>query len=591
MNNLLKRQLKKHFGDNAEVPAEWRAFVGVVEQAYEQFDSERAMLERSLDLSSSELLVTNSQLRCIVEELRNTQDELEKKVAERTTELRESNDALALTEARFRLLVEQIPAVTYMADAGDSGAWRYASPQIEALTGFAPEEWLAVPGMFRKQLHADDHARVLAEGMRCRDEGKPFNCEYRLFAKDGRVVWCRDQAVIRRDEETGQQFIQGIIQDITSQKNLEDQLRQSLKMEAIGKLAGGIAHDFNNILTAIIGDSYLISAEVTPQHAAHKHAESILNSANRAAALTQQLLAYSRRQMLQPKVFDLNALIIKLETMLRRLIGEHIQLNAEQCAGQVFVKADPTQIEQVIINLVINSRDAMLHGGKISILTARDEADEHVNICITDNGTGMSAEVLSHLFEPFYTTKPQGKGTGLGLATCYGTIKQSGGSISVESEIGRGTTFKIILPCVQSPTQTPTQQTNHFKKMATGTETILIAEDEDQVNQLAALTLRHLGYTVLTAMNGEAALDILDKNPPPKIDLVLTDVIMPLMGGKELAKKIHARNPELPVLFMSGYTADEIGHDELMQLGKGFLQKPFSPVALAEKIRERFVNR
>lgn len=616
MNSLLRRQLQKYCGkdigaDPSLYPVEWRAFIDAVDKAYEQFDDDRKMLERSLDISSTELVEANEQMQAIFE---NDRERLEKKVKERARELLATNEslqreiaerlrvesALKKTEARFRMLVEQLPAIFYITEAPSDGCWRYVSPQIDAVLGFTPDQWLSDPGIFSRQLHPDDRDRVLTGRGDSLRSGTPFEGEYRIFSRDGRLVWCRDQASLVHGEETGRMFLQGVMLDITERKNLEDRLRHSLRLEAIGQLAGGIAHDFNNILTTMMGDSHLIRETIDKNHPAFRYVDGLLGSAQRAAALTQQLLAYSRRQTLQLQVVNLNDLLKNLESMLRRLIGEHIELQTSTPAAATLVKADLGQLEQVIINLVINARDAMPHGGTVSIKADFEIIDESTKTvhpgappgeyaCVTvrDTGIGIPEHAMPHMFEPFFTTKAVGKGTGLGLATSYGIIKQSGGYISVESVLNQGTCFKIFLPKLNANDHLESavrmRETTH---LAGGNETILLAEDEEDVRSLAAEILRKLGYTVQEAANGEEALRIFEESPAGTFDLLLTDVIMPRMGGKELAEKLRSRQPAIEVIYMSGYAADHIDDRTLLAWGTGFLQKPFTPAMLAKKVRE-----
>ena len=605
MTNLLIRQIRKYFGDASSMPPEWQAFVEAVDRAYSQADVDRGMLERSLELSSGELVDANAQMRVL---FRHAQAELESQVEARTSELREANEslqreiverqraevALGITEAKFRTLVEQMPAVTYLAAIGEGRSWRYVSPQIVPLLGYTPEEWTKHPGLPAARIHEEDRERVADEEMRCREEGVPFACEYRLVSKEGRVVWCRDQAILLKEGEEEGVLLQGVILDITERKVLEDQLRQSLKLEAIGRLAGGIAHDFNNILTAIIGYSSLVAEEVADNAEVAENVSGILASTERAASLTRQLLAYSRRQTLLPKAFDLNGLIINIKSMLGRLIGENVELRTEAEGEAAWVMADPGQIEQVLTNLVVNARDAMPEGGVVSIATNLEKIvqpglevapGDYVKVIVKDTGVGMSKEALLHLFEPFFTTKSQGKGTGLGLAMCYGIIKQSGGLVTVRSEVGRGTSFEIFLPRVarRANIVAPAKTTN--PELPRGSGRVLLAEDEMPVRTLTARLLRSLGYEVYTAADGAEAVVVFEGIPEHKIDLLLTDVIMPQMGGKELAQKLRTMQTDLKVLFISGYTRDVIGEGDITE-SNSFLQKPFTPTILASKVQE-----
>ncbi|GIK40997.1 MAG: hypothetical protein BroJett011_48300 [Chloroflexota bacterium] len=379
---------------------------------------------------------------------------------------------------------------------------------------------------------------------------------------------------------------------------LEQQFRQAQKMEAIGRLAGGVAHDFNNLLTAIMGYTAMAADTLPPDHAAHPDLEGIQKTAQRAANLTRQLLAFARRQIIEPRVLNLNDLILNVEKMLRRLISEDIKLTTLLAPDLAPLKADPGQLEQVLLNLVVNARDAMPNGGELIIETANVNLDhdyarrhaevtpgEYVLLAVSDTGVGMTEEVKARLFEPFFTTKEVGKGSGLGLATCFGIVKQNEGHIRAYSELGVGTTFKIYLPQVEG-VATPLVRPEPIDILAQGTETILLAEDEITVRDLAAQSLRQQGYTVLEAADGLEALELAQSQPQNEIHLLLTDMIMPRLGGANLAEQLRAARPQLKVLFMSGYTDSTIIRYGLPQTGSAFLQKPFSPRRLVQKVRE-----
>jgi signal transduction histidine kinase len=383
----------------------------------------------------------------------------------------------------------------------------------------------------------------------------------------------------------------------TALRQSEEQLRQVQKIEAVGRLAAGVAHDFNNILTAIMGHSELLLRQLDAGDPRRKNAEQIEKVAHLAAGLTRQLLIFSRKQVIEPRVLDLNAVILDIKKMLRRLIGENIEFCTLLDPAAGHIKADPGQIEQVIMNLAVNARDAMPKGGKLTVTTAnttRDKnhlknfpdmgAGDYVMLAIADTGTGMSEEVKAHLFEPFFTTKPPGTGTGLGLATCFGIVKQNTGHINVHSELGSGTTFKIYFPQVQSAIE-PLRVRNQPTGVAGGNETVLLVEDEPVVRELAVATLREKGYTVVEAVNGEEGLR-LARQHDGKIDLVLTDVVMPVMGGKEMADALRTSHPDTKVLFTSGYTEDALGHHGVLRPGILFLPKPYLTATLARKVRE-----
>ncbi len=383
---------------------------------------------------------------------------------------------------------------------------------------------------------------------------------------------------------------------VSERKEVEEQFRQSQKMESIGRLAGGVAHDMNNLLTAMLGSAELLLLDL-PDGPAREEVAEIRAVAERAADLVRQLLAFSRRQVMEPRVLDLNVLVANLRKMLRRLIGEDIELQFIAGPALGSVRADPGQIEQVLLNLSVNARDAMPNGGRLTIETANVELDDpyarthagvtpgrYVMLAVSDTGTGMDEHTKAHLFEPFFTTKGPGAGTGLGLSTVYGIVKQSGGDIWVYSEPARGTTLKIYLPRVAAPAE-PAEAKHPATPPRRGTETVLVVEDEPVVRVLARKVLRQGGYTVIEAANGVEALEIAGQHAGD-IDLLLTDVVMPDMSGRELMRKLSPRLPRLKVLYMSGYADEAIVHHGVLDPGTAFIQKPFMPEGLARKVRQ-----
>jgi two-component system cell cycle sensor histidine kinase/response regulator CckA len=380
----------------------------------------------------------------------------------------------------------------------------------------------------------------------------------------------------------------------------EEQLRQAQKLEAVARLAAGVAHDFNNILTAIGGHSELLLNQLEPADPRRKNAEQIEKCASMAATLTRQLLTFSRKQPVEPRVVKLNEVVANIERMLRRLIGEDIEFRVSLAEGLAPIKADPGQLEQLVMNLAVNARDAMPRGGKLVISTASLAVDaagarrlsgltslspgHYVVLAVADTGTGMTDEVKAHLFEPFFTTKPAGKGTGLGLATCFGIVKQSRAHIIVESVLGQGTTFRICFPEAVEPVE-PAHDTDVNGQVVGGTETVLLVEDDAAVRELAALTLRARGYTVMEAANGNDAVQLAGQHNG-KIDLALTDVVMPILGGKEMAQVLRLSRPAIKILFTSGYTEEVIGELGIARRGLHFLQKPYLPAALVRHVRK-----
>ena len=507
---------------------------------------------------------------------------------------KEAEKARVDAETKYRTLVEQVAAISYIAELGIQGQWHYISPQVEAITGYSQKEWLASSRDWTRHIPAEDHGVILAaEAASVR--GERFQAEYRIVRKDGAVIWVSDTAVVVSGSYT-HPVMEGIIVDITERKLLENQLQQSRRMEAVGRLAGGIAHDFNNLLTIIKGYAELAQQRAGIQPELQADVQQIENAAERASALIRQLLAFSRRQVLQPKVLDLNAIVLGLDKLLARLMGEHIEMVTRCGANVGHVKADPAQIEQVIMNLVVNARDAMPKGGRLTVETVNVDLDStyardhvavkpgpYVMLAVSDNGIGMSPETVAHIFEPFYTTKGSGQGTGLGLSTVYGIVKQSGGYIWVYSEPGKGTTFKVYLPRVQELAD-PKQEVV-IPGVNKGSETVLLVEDDGAVRELASMILSSNGYLVLPAQDALEA-EHFSANHSGEIHLLLTDIMMPGTSGRELARRISARHPRARVLYMSGYTDNVLAQGGVLEEGVSFLQKPFTPAALSQKVRD-----
>jgi len=505
--------------------------------------------------------------------------------------------ARAEAEIKYRTLIEQVAAISYIAEIGVRGQWLYVSPQVEIMLGYAPEEWLAGSRDWLCHIPVEDHSIVISAEERSA-RGEPFQAEYRISRKDGGTIWVSDSAVVVHGSDS-HPVMEGLIVDITDRKMLEDQLQQARKMEAVGRLAGGVAHDFNNLLTIIKGYVEMAQQRCLDRPELHSDIRRIEEAADRAVTLVRQLLAFSRKQVLRPKILDLNTIVTNLDPLLRRLMSENIEMKTLVSKEAGAIKADPGQIEQVIMNLVVNARDALPNGGRILIETSNVDLDStytrdhavvipgpYALLAVTDTGVGMTPDTVGHIFEPFYTTKESGRGTGLGLSTVYGIVKQSGGYIWVYSELGKGTTFKVYLPRVTDAIPLPESPTITTSSAARrGHETILLVEDEPDLRELTEMVLSDRGYTVIGAPSPAEAERLAGDNGA-EIHLLLTDVVMPGISGRELAKRLTGRFPNLRVMYMSGYTYNVIAQDGTLEEGISFLQKPFTPQALTEKVRE-----
>ena len=502
---------------------------------------------------------------------------------------------LAQMEGRYRGLLEAAPDAMVVVNQG--GEIVLLNVQAEKQFGYSRDELV---GQKVKNIIPEGFAeRLVADGTRSAADALAqqigMGIELSARRKDGSEFPI--EIMLSPLESTEGILVTAAIRDISGRKHLEAQLQQSRKLEAIGHLAGGIAHDFNNILAVILGYGELAQQQMGPEHPARERIDEMVNAAERAAGLTRQLLAFSRQQVVQPKVLDLNTIVADTQKMLGRLIGEDVDVVIHTALGLGAVKADPGQIEQVILNLAVNARDAMPKGGRLTLETANVEFDEgyatahppatpgrYVLLAVSDTGIGMDEETKSRIFEPFFTTKPMGEGTGLGLATVYGIVKQSDGFIWVYTEPGRGTTFKIYLPRVDEEATASSAWTAPAQASG-GTETILVAEDTEALGRMIRTTLEGRGYTVLLASDGEAALKLAREHTGP-IHLLLTDVVMPKMGGGEMGKQLSALRPGIRVLYMSGYTDGVISQHGVLKEGVHLLQKPFTGRKLAQAVRE-----
>jgi PAS domain S-box-containing protein len=501
------------------------------------------------------------------------------------TERKRAEQALGESDARFQGIFANAAIGIALCDL--EGRVVESNPAFQTMLLYSAEELRGKS--FSDITHPDDIQRdwdlaiELIAGKR-----DQYDLEKRYYRKDRQLMWAHLIMSLIRDANGIPQYAVGMVEDITKRKRLEAQLFQAQKMEALGILAGGIAHDFNNLLTAIIGYADLALLGMPSDHPVHSDLRDIVKAGQRAATLTQQVLAFARKQVVDPHVLNLNILIVDLDKMLCRLLGEDIELVTRPAPDLGQVKVDPGQIEQVIVNLAVNARDAMPRGGKLTIETANTTLDANYaarHVGVTPGAyVIMDTVVLQHIFEPFFTTKEPGKGSGLGLATSYGIVKQHGGNIWVYSEVDRGTTFKIYLPRVEESAAPALP--DEAKTVSRGSETVLLVEDERLVQELASRVLREQGYTVLEATNGDDALRMVQAYAGAPIALLVTDVVMPRMGGKALAAQVTSLQPRIKVLFISGYATEAISQHGRLEPGTNFLSKPFTPGALIRKVRE-----
>jgi PAS domain S-box-containing protein len=511
-------------------------------------------------------------------------------VAHRTAELRES-------EERYRRITETITDYMFnvKVDPGGGLSTRHG-PGSVAVTGYSPDEFEASPGLWLGVVVAEDRDKVLAQAADLIANGSARPVEHRITRKDGVVRLVRSTLVPQYAVDGSLASYDGLLQDVTDLRVLEDELAQAQKLQSIGRLAGGVAHDFNNLLTAILGNAELALMDLPESHPAQESVREIVKAAERAASLTRQLLMFARKQMIDPVPLDLSAIVAGSLEMLRRLLGEDVEITADLDEGVDAVKADPGQVQQVLVNLIVNARDAMPEGGRLVIetgnLTAGDDyctlhpeviPGRYVSLTVTDTGTGMSEEVLGHLFEPFFTTKRQGEGTGLGLATCHGIVAQNGGHIWVHSDLRVGTEVTILLPVAEGVSR-PSGEPGVSLPPSTGTETVLVVEDDPSVRRLAVLGLSANGYAVLEAGDAGEAVEL--AATAARIDLLVSDVVMPGMRGPELAVRLRQMRPEIRLLLVSGHA----GTREAFRDNEGkviqLLAKPFTPDRLAHKVRE-----
>ncbi|TAN42522.1 MAG: hybrid sensor histidine kinase/response regulator [Nitrospirae bacterium] len=561
----------------------------------------------SLLLSTYENSVRQNQKLTETEtELKRLNEHLDQQVKARTESLmgeiaerKKIEEALREGKLRYRRLIEAVTDYIYTVKVDDGKVVEtYHGEGCFAITRYTPEECMNDPFLWHRMVHEHDRPKVLEYAAKVLSGEHLPPIEHRIVRKDGKVVWVKNTTVPHYDANGKLVSYDGMLSDITERKTVEQQLYISQKLEALGRLAGGVAHDFNNCLCAIMGFAELSMMQLEPGNKLYPNMEAIHSSAHKAAGIARQLLAFSRKQIVETKVLNINDIISDIGKMLKRLIGEDIELLTRLSSGLGSVQADATQIEQVLINLAVNARDAMPEGGELVIETANVRLDdayakrhidlkpaEYVMLSVSDTGVGMSEDIRSRIFEPFFTTKEAGKGTGLGLSTVYGIVKQNNGQIYVYSEEGRGTIFKIYLERVDMQ---PEKMTAKAIEKVTGhhsNATIMVVEDDAIIRQSTVSMLQMYGYRVLDAIHGAEALAVFERGEHA-VDLLLTDVVMPHMSGPELVNRLKRINKNVKVLFMSGYTDEITLHHGLLDSGNNFIGKPFSIVDLIKKIGE-----
>jgi len=514
------------------------------------------------------------------------------------SEQKKAEERLKESEEMFRTLFDYAPDAFYLIDF--EGKFIDGNQAAQNLIGYTPEELVGKNFMEMDLMPPEELEKAATLFLR-NLQGQPTGPdEYVLKRKDKKLIFAEMRTIPIKIR--GRDVVLGIARDITERKELEQQLQQAQRLEVVGRLSGGIAHDFNNLMTTVIGNAELILMSVSESDPVREDVLEIKKAGERAASLTHQLLAFSRRQVLQPKILDLNSVVQEMDRMLRRVIGEDIDLETDLSPDLGHVEVDPGQVEQILMNLAVNARDAMPEGGKLTIETENIELGEeyarshvavtpgsYVMLAVSDNGMGMTRDVQAQIFEPFFTTKDLGKGTGLGLATVYGIVKQSGGNIWVYSEPGEGATFKIYLPRVEKMASGPERSETAVETLRSS-ETILLVEDDEMLRNTAIKILKGQGYHVLAASDGREALDLCQEHDGV-IHLLLTDVVMPVMGGLDLSNQAKRLRPNLKMVFMSGYTDNAIVHRGVLDKGVAFLQKPFTPERLARKLREVLAQR
>ena len=504
-----------------------------------------------------------------------------------------AEESLRKSQARLRRAQHMASLGNWELDCS-TGAVEW-SAEMFAIFGISPESGPPSHDRFLEAVHPDDERKVGDALRELLHNGVPYSVDFRIARPDGSTRHVRDRAESETDANGALRLI-GTLQDVTEYKHLEERFQTAQKLESVGRLAGGVAHDFNNLLTVINGYTGLLLRDAGTESITRVALEEIRKAGDKAAMLTQQLLAFSRKQVVQPEVLDLNMMVGEVDRMLRRLIGEHIELSTILEPGAALVKADPGHINQILMNLAVNARDAMPDGGKlvvetshVDVTTSYTEGDRtlapgpYVMLAVSDTGQGMDEETRSHIFEPFFTTKEPGQGTGLGMSTVYGIVEQCGGWIWVHSELGRGTTVKVYLPRIHH--EGSEQPAPALPAAASGLETVLVVEDQDDVRGLTVAVLEDCGYRVLSASHGQMALEVSEQHKSP-IHLLITDAIMPGMSGRQLADRLRRTRPFTKVLFMSGYTDNAAAYRFEVDSGNGFLQKPFDPDSLAAKVRE-----